>query len=75
MHNINRTSCSAHTLQLVIGKSLMVCDVFLARAKRLINFFLSPKQTELLEKAQKKVAANDDDDDDVNIITVLFEID
>ncbi|CAJ0634486.1 14980_t:CDS:2, partial [Entrophospora sp. SA101] len=56
------TSCGAHTLQLVIGKSLVVCDVFLARAKRLINFFLSPKQTELLENAQKEVAANDDDD-------------
>ncbi|CAJ0925823.1 7692_t:CDS:2 [Entrophospora sp. SA101] len=62
MYNINRTSCGAHTLQLVIGKSLVVCDVFLARAKRLINFFLSPKQTELLENAQKEVAANDDDD-------------
>jgi len=69
MYNINRTSCGAHTLQLVVGKSLVVCDVFLARAKRLINFFLSPKQTELLENAQKEIAANDDDD--VNIILLI----
>lgn len=69
MYNINRTACSAHTLQLVIGKSLVVCDVFLARAKRLINFFLSPKQSELLENAQKDVAAHGDDD--VNMILLI----
>jgi len=66
MSNINRTACSAHTLQLVIGK--LVCEVFLARAKRLINFFLSPKQTELLDEAQKEIAVNDDD---VNIILLI----
>ena len=68
MSNINRTACCAHTLQLVIGKSLVVCEVFLARAKRLINFFLSPKQTELLNEAQKEIAVNDED---VNIILLI----
>ncbi|CAJ0914539.1 3161_t:CDS:2, partial [Entrophospora sp. SA101] len=31
--NIARYGCSAHTIQLVIGKSLIPCQVFLARSK------------------------------------------
>ncbi|CAJ0745166.1 8484_t:CDS:2 [Entrophospora sp. SA101] len=35
--NIARYGCSAHTIQLVIGKSLIPCQVFLARSKSAIG--------------------------------------
>lgn len=52
LNPIHRLPCTAHTLQLVIGKGLLPAQVLIARAKRLINFFMSPKQSERLEVAQ-----------------------
>ena len=53
MTGINWLACSSHTLQLVIGKSMKPCKNLILRAKRLINFFLLPKQSEQLEEIQK----------------------
>lgn len=54
-HNITRFPCAAHTLQLVIGKGLIPAEKLVARAKRLINFFTTPKQTERLVEVQKNM--------------------
>ncbi|EXX57021.1 zinc finger BED domain-containing protein 1-like [Rhizophagus irregularis DAOM 181602=DAOM 197198] len=48
-----RIPYTAHTLQLVIGKGLLPAKVLIARAKRLMLFFTSPKQTEKLLEIQK----------------------
>ena len=53
MTGINWQGCSSHTLQLVINKSMKPCKILIARAKRLIDFFLRPKQSERLEEVQK----------------------
>jgi len=52
--NIKWQPCAVHTLQLVIGKGLNPIKLLVLRAKRLINFFLRPKQSERLENIQKK---------------------
>jgi zinc finger BED domain-containing protein 1 (E3 SUMO-protein ligase ZBED1) len=51
--NIQWQSCVAHTLQLIVGKGLAKVKLLVMRAKRLIDFFLRPKQSERLENAQK----------------------
>lgn len=53
MEDINWQGCSSHTLQLVVNKSMKSCKVLIMRAKRLIDFFLRPKQSEKLEEIQK----------------------
>ncbi len=53
MKGVNWQGCSSHTLQLVVGKSMGPCEILIARAKRLIEFFLRPKQSEKLEEVQK----------------------
>ena len=50
--DIIRIPCTAHTLQLAIGKALAPALVFVARAKRLIRFFQYPKQLERLQVTQ-----------------------
>jgi len=56
--NVERISCAAHTLQLVIGKAL-TCNtniqIFILRAKRLVHFFNIPKQLEHLIAAQEQL--------------------
>ena len=52
--NIKWQPCAAHTLQLVVGKGLNLIKLLVLRTKRLIDFFLRPKQSERLEKIQKK---------------------
>ncbi len=47
---IQRLPCTAHTLQLAIGKGLAPVEILIARAKRLINFFSTQKQVERLEE-------------------------
>jgi hypothetical protein len=54
MEDIIRLPCTAHTLQLVVGKGLMLAEALVARAKRLMLFFTSPKQMDKLIKIQKK---------------------
>ena len=41
-------------MQLVIGKRLNPIKLLVLRAKRLIDFFLRPKQSERLENIQKR---------------------
>jgi hypothetical protein len=53
--SISRIPCSAHTLQLVVGKALEPTIIFMARAKRLIRFFQYPKQLERLLATQKNL--------------------
>ena len=59
--NITRFPCAAHTLQLVVGKGLIPAERLVARAKRLINFFTTPKQTERLIDIQKNMKRNQDE--------------
>jgi phosphoenolpyruvate carboxylase len=53
MADINWQGCISHTLQLVIGKSMKSYKILIAHAKRFIDFFLRPKQSECLEEIQK----------------------
>jgi hypothetical protein len=54
MKNISWQGCSAHTIQLIVEKALVPVKVLIARVKRLIEFFMRPKQSERLEDIQKK---------------------
>ncbi len=47
--------CTAHTLQLVVRKGLLPAEVLIARAKWLMLFLTSPKQTEKLIEIQKNM--------------------
>ncbi|GBB92497.1 hypothetical protein RclHR1_20160001 [Rhizophagus clarus] len=51
--NIKWQPCTAHTLQLVVGKGLNSVKLLVLRAKKLIDFFLRPKQSQRLEEIQK----------------------
>jgi hypothetical protein len=53
MEEVNHLGCSAHTLQLVVGKGMKPAEILIGRAKQLIDFFMRPKQSERLEDAQK----------------------
>jgi zinc finger BED domain-containing protein 1 (E3 SUMO-protein ligase ZBED1) len=53
--NIQRLPCTAHTIQLAIGKGLAPAEILVARAKRLIRFFQYQKQVERLEQVQRKL--------------------
>ena len=52
--NIKWQPCAAHTLQLVVGKGLGLVKLLVLRAKKLIDFFLRPKQSQRLAEIQKK---------------------
>jgi len=43
MEGVNWLGCTVHTLQLVIEKEMKPAEILIARAKRLIDFFLQPK--------------------------------
>src|SRR2546429_9197710 len=60
---LQRLSCTAHTIQLAVGKGLLSADILNARAKRLINFFTSPKQNERLLDAQRKHSDNNNSEE------------
>ena len=47
---LSQLSCTAHTIQLVVGKGLLPAEILIARAKRVINFFSTPKQSKCLQK-------------------------
>jgi len=64
--NIKWQPCTAHTLQLVIGKGLNIVKLLVLRAKRLIDFFLRPKQSERLEQIQKRSQFQ------INVVRNLF---
>ncbi|CAG8560195.1 17814_t:CDS:2, partial [Cetraspora pellucida] len=71
MNRIVRIPCFAHTLQLVIEKGLMLAETFIAQAKRLINFFMVPKQNKRLEDAQKTLKVSDQNDAIDIVLTTL----
>ena len=52
--NIKWQPCSAYTLQLIVGKSLNSVKRLVLRAKKLIDFFLKPKQSQRLTEIQKR---------------------
>jgi len=54
MKEVKWLGCVAHTLHLVVGKGLMPAQILIMRIKRLIDFFMRPKQSERLEDIQKK---------------------
>jgi len=68
MPNIVRIPCTAHTLQCAIGKGLVDAEPLIARAKRLMLFFTTPKQTERLLDAQKNLHRFE------NMVSVEFRI-
>lgn len=49
MREVNQLGCTAHTLHLVEGKGMKPAEILIAHVKRLIDFFLFPKQSEHLE--------------------------
>ncbi len=53
-----RLPCTAHTLQLVVKKGLLLVETLIAWAKRLINFFIISKQTEKLIEIQRTCHTN-----------------
>jgi hypothetical protein len=54
MREVKWLGCVAHTLHLVIGKGMIPAQVLIMRTKRLIDFFMRPKQSERLEEIQGK---------------------
>jgi hypothetical protein len=62
--DVERVSCSAHTLQLCVIKGLKKATNYIDRFKDLIIFFNSPKQNERLEEAQVELAAKFSDSQD-----------
>lgn len=74
MKNVNWLRCTAHTLQLVVGKGMKSAEVLIARAKRLIDFFLRPKQSERLEDIQKKFPDLSNDLRRENIVSIFVII-
>jgi hypothetical protein len=69
-NNITRLPCVAHMLQLVVRKGLIPAKRLVARAKRLISFFTTPKQTERLIEIQQNMRRNQEE---VNLIKKLFK--
>ncbi|GBB95980.1 hypothetical protein RclHR1_02660001, partial [Rhizophagus clarus] len=55
MEEVEQLGCTAHTLQLIIGKG-MKPEILIARTKQLIDFFIRLKQSECLEDVQKKIS-------------------
>lgn len=74
LNGISWIGCFAHTLQLVVGKGLYVAKTLILRVERLIDFFMTPKQSKRLEKIQKEhpsLANNEEGDEPiVRIITL-----
>lgn len=66
MNNVRWQGCNAHTLQLIVGKALVPVKTLICRVKRLIEFFMRPKQSERLEDIQKKYP-NPNDEIDENL--------
>jgi len=69
-NNITRFPYAAYTLQLVVGKGLIPAERLVARAKRLISFFITPKQTERLIDIQRNMRRNQEE---VNFINSIFK--
>ncbi len=64
--NIKWQPCAAHTLQLVVGKGLSSVKLLVLRTKKLIDFFLRPKQSQRLEEIQKK------SQNQVDVVSILI---
>ncbi|CAB5382472.1 unnamed protein product [Rhizophagus irregularis] len=69
LDGISWIGCFSHTLQLVVGKGLFVARNLILRVKRLIDFFMTPKQSERLTVIQKEypsLANYEDDEEPIN---------
>ena len=66
MKGVKWLGCVAHTLHLVVGKGLMPAQILIMRVKRLIDFFMRPKQSERLEEIQKQFPDIGNDNDKKN---------
>ena len=53
--HVKQVLCSAHTLNLIVKKALLPAGHLIARVKRLIKFFTTPKQGERLSSVQASV--------------------
>ena len=53
---IQRMPCVAHTLQLTVNQALKSISKQVARYKRIVKFFQSPKQSERLQEMQKELS-------------------
>ena len=76
LNGIKWVGCFSHTLQLVIGKGLFVAQNLILRVKRLIDFFMTPKQSERLEKIQKDhpSLAIYEEDEEESIVCIYLNI-
>ncbi|GES82906.1 zinc finger BED domain-containing protein 4-like [Rhizophagus clarus] len=54
IEGVEQLGCTAHILQLIIGKDIKSAEILIARTKQLIDFFMKLKQSERFEDAQKK---------------------
>ena len=70
-NNITCFPCAAHTLQLVVRKGLISAEKLVARAKRLISFFTTPKQTERLIDIQRNMRQNQEE---VNLLIIFLNL-
>lgn len=52
---IPQVPCTAHTINLIVQKGLLPAEHLIARVKRLITFFTSPKQGERLAAVQTSI--------------------
>ncbi|EXX67403.1 zinc finger BED domain-containing protein 4-like [Rhizophagus irregularis DAOM 181602=DAOM 197198] len=69
LNGISWIGCFAHTLQLVVGKGLYVAKTLILRVERLIDFFMTTKQSKRLEKIQKEhpsLANNEEGDEPID---------
>ena len=74
LNGVNWVGCFAHTLQLVVGKGLHTAKILILRVKRLIDFFMTPKQSERLEKIQKDhpSLANNDNEGEESLVCIIL---
>ncbi|GES73461.1 zinc finger BED domain-containing protein 4-like [Rhizophagus clarus] len=69
LDGVSWIGCFSHTLQLVVGNGLFVTQNLILQVKHLIDFFMTPKQSERLEKIQKdhpSLANYEDDEEPVD---------
>lgn len=75
IEHVERILCTAHTLQLAIGKGLKSAEILIKCAKRLINFLITPKQNKQLQKAQEllKISKKKIDDNELEFLCAISD--
>lgn len=73
---VSQVQCCAHTLNLIVQKGLLPAEHLVARMKRLITFFTSPKQGERLASVQSTVKdAKGKEKENANEVRSIYLID